>query len=174
MNLRAISFTLTAVATVLLALALALAGLLLHALALVLTAGLWAYWFYRQNTNFAALGFGMIGAFAILGGFASLDGAGVQLNFYLLLSSVLLALGGYDLADLHSLLQKLGENESEQSSRVRQHYTRLRLVLFAGLILGILGFNWQLSLTFGWIVSLALLGTFGLGIMVRFLLNGQE
>ncbi|MFO7584122.1 MAG: hypothetical protein R6W69_05270 [Anaerolineales bacterium] len=174
MSIRALSFTLTAVAAVLLALALTLAGLFLHALALALTAGLWAYWFHRQNAKSAALGFGMIGAFAILGGFASIDGTGVQLNFYLLLSSVLLVLAGYDLADLHSLLQKLGEHESEQSSRVRQHYIRLGLVLFVGLIMGILGFNWQLSLSFGWIVSLALFGTLGLGIMVRFLLNGQE
>jgi hypothetical protein len=171
MSIRALSFTLTVISTVLLALALALAGLLLHALGLALTAGLWAYWFHRRDEKSAVLGFGMIGAFAILGGFASIDGAGVQLNFYLLLSSVLLALAGYDLADLHSLLQKLGENESGQSSRVHQHYIRLGLVLFVGLILGILGFNWQLSLSFGWIVSLALLGVLGLGIMVRFLLN---
>ena len=175
MSIRALSFTLTAVATVLLALTLALAGLFLHALALALMAGLWAYWFHRQDAKSAALGFGMIGAFAILGGIASLETTGGGLiNFYLLLLSVLLALAGYDLADLHNLLQKLEESEANQSHRIRQHYTRLGLVLFIGLILGILGFNWQISLSFGWIITLALLGTLGLGIMIRFLLNSQE
>jgi hypothetical protein len=174
MNLRALSFTLTAAATVLLALGLALAGLLLHALALVLTAGLWAYWFYRQNTNSAALGFGMIGAFAILGGFANLETGGAELNFYLLLVSVLLALAGYDLADLRNLLQKLDESEVNQTRRIRQHSLRLGLVLVVGLILSIVGFNWQIPLSFGWIISLAVLGALGLGLMVRFLLNQQE
>ncbi len=174
MKLRAQSFTLTAAAAVLLALALALAGLLLHALALILTAGLWAYWFYRQKTNSAALGFGMIGAFAILGGFANLGTGGAELNFYLLLVSGLLALAGYDLADLSSLLQKLGESEFNQTRRIRQHSLRLGLVLVFGLILGIVGFNWQISLSFGWIISLALLGALGLGLMVKFLLENQE
>jgi hypothetical protein len=173
MSIRGLSFTLTVVATVLLALTLALAGLFLHALALALTAGLWAYWFHRRDEKSSALGFGMIGAFAILGGFASLDGTGVQLNFYLLLLSALLSLAGYDLADLYNTLQKLGESEADQSRRIRQHFIRLGLVLFVGLILGILGFNWQISLSFGWIVILALLGVLGLGIMVRFLLEQQ-
>ena len=174
MNLRALSFTLTAAASVLLALALALAGLLLHALALALTAGLWAYWFYRQNTNSTALGFGMIGAFAILSGFANLGTGGAELNFYLLLVSGLLALAGYDLADLSSLIQKLGESEFNQTRRIRRHSLRLGLVLVFGLILSIVGFNWQISLSFGWIISLALLGALGLGLMVKFLLENQE
>jgi len=174
MSIRALSFALTVAASAILALALALAGLTLHVIALLLATSLWGYWLNRKDPKSSSLGFGMIVAFAILGGFASLDGTGIQMNFYLLLSSVLFALAGYDLADLHGLLQKLGENESGQSSRVRQHYLRLGLALLTGLILGILGFNWQVSLPFGWMAVLALLGTLGLGLMVHFLLERQE
>jgi hypothetical protein len=172
MTLRRLSFSLTAGAAILLLAATLLSGGTAWPVILLLTGfTFWAFSFWRKSAWAAWTGFALVGAFS-LSAFFSLDGQPV--NFYLLLLSVLLSLAGYDLADLETRLGLLGESEAEHAGRIRKHYTRLGLVLAGGFLLAVIGFNWEISLSFGWVVGLALLGALGLGSLARALLHRQD
>jgi len=170
MSLRRLSFSMTAIAAILLLAATLLAGHSWTAMLLVPGFALWAFSFWRKLSWAAWTGFALSGAFSLL---AFLAVEGQPVNFYLLLLSVLLSLAGYDLADLESRLGIVGETEAEHAGRIRKHYTRLGLVLASGLLLAVVGFNWEISLSFGWVVGLTLLGALGLGYLARALISRQ-
>lgn len=171
MSLRRLSFFLTTGAAILLLAAHLLAGFAWTAILFVAGFAFWAFSFWRKFAWAAWTVFALIGAFSLLA-FFSLDGQPV--NFYLLLSSVLLALAGYDLADLESRLGLVGESEAGHAERIRKHYTRLGLVLAGGFFLAVVSFNWEISLSFGWVVGLALLAALGLGSLARILISRQD
>jgi hypothetical protein len=170
MSLRRLSFSMTAIAAILLLAATLLAGFFWAAILLVAGFAFWAFSFWRKFTWAAWTGFALSGAVSLL---AFLAVEGQPVNFYLLLLSVLLSLAGYDLADLESRLGIVGETEAEHAGRIRKHYTRLGLVLAGGLLLAVVGFNWEISLSFGWVVGLTLLGALGLGYLARALISRQ-
>lgn len=171
MSLRRLSFLLTTGAAILLLTATLLAGAAWPVIFLLASFAFWAFSFWRKFTWARWTGFALIGIVSLLAFFTA-DGQPV--NFYLLLSSVLFALAGYDLADMESRLGLLGEAESEHAGRIRKHYTRLGLVLAGGFLLAVISFNWEISLSFGWVFGLALLGALGLGFLARALLHGQD
>jgi hypothetical protein len=171
MSLRRLSFSLTALAAALLLAARLLAGATSPVIFLLAGFAFWAFSFWRKFAWAAWTGFALTGAFSLL---AFLAVEGQPANFYLLLLSILLSLAGYDLADLESRLGAIGEPETEHASRIRQHYLRLGLVLAGGLLLAVVSFNWEISLSFGWVVGLALLGALGLGSLARALISRQD
>jgi hypothetical protein len=171
MTLRRLSFSLTAVAAVLLLAATLLAGAAWPVIFLLAGFAFWAFSFWRKFAWAGWTGFALIGIVS-LSAFFSLDGR--PANFYLLLFSVLLSLAGYDLADLETRLSVIGESKAEHAGRIRKHYTRLGLVLAGGFLLAVVSFNWEISLSFGWVVGLALLGALGLGSLARALLHRQD
>lgn len=152
---------------------LALGGLFVLAGALVLMAALWAFFFLRGDSWAAALGFGLVCAFALAGVLAQDPLTGIGINFALLLIPVLLAVAGYDLAELQARLLVSGELDESYASRLRGYYVRLGLVVLAGAGLALLGYAWKISIPFVWMVAFAIFGALGLGLMARILLNRQ-
>jgi hypothetical protein len=171
MNLRRLSFSLTSGAAALLLAGLLLAGAFWHAALLLAGFALWAFAFWRKLAPAARAGFALIGAFSLAAFFTE---TGQPANFYLILVSILLSLAAYDLADLDARLSVIGEPATEQTERIRQHFIRLGLVLSAGLVLAVVGFNWKIALEFGPVVALGLLTALGLGFLARTLISMQD
>ncbi|PKN93456.1 MAG: hypothetical protein CVU44_08885 [Chloroflexi bacterium HGW-Chloroflexi-6] len=170
--IRILAFIFSLVSAALLVLAFVLADLLWPAVLLGLFFAYLTYSFLRlaswvNTAGFVAI-FVFVG-FGILGGYQSSD---QTINFYLLLFSVLFSLAGWDLADFDARLRSSDSVDLPHSIRVR-HYVRLGLALLTGLILALLAYHWKLSLQFGWLTILALLGAIGLGFMIYMLLNNQ-
>jgi hypothetical protein len=174
MKIRTLALFCMSLAALSLLLALLLSADYWLAGACVLSFSGWGYAFWRRLTWAAPLGLGLVGFFAILGVLLEQQDALAGLNFYLLLLSVLLALAGYDLSDLDLRWRIAGLAESAQGERLRHHGIRLGLVLLAGFGLALLAYSWDISLQFGWLTILALLGVFGLGFMIYTLLNNQS
>jgi len=172
--MRAVAFILTLLAALLLALGLALSGLSAWTVALALLFALWVFFSLRRTSWAATLGFGLVCAFAIAGVFYQYQISGVGINFALLLPPVLLALAGYDLAELEARLKISGELDESYLSRLRRYYLRLGMLILFGAGLAVFGYTWKTPLSFVWMVTLSIFGALGLAGMARILLNRQD
>jgi hypothetical protein len=172
--MRAVAFILTLLAALLLALGLALSGLFVWNAALALLLALWVFFFLRRASWAATLGFGLVCAFAVAGVFYRYQLSGAGMDFALLLPSVLLALAGYDLAELEARLKISGELDESYLSRLRRYYLRLGLLILLGAGLAVFGYAWKTPLSFVWMVTLSIFGALGLAGMARILLSRQD
>jgi len=91
-----------------------------------------------------------------------------------LLPPVLLALAGYDLAELEARLKISGELDESYLSRLRRYYLRLGMLILFGAGLAVFGYTWKTPLSFVWMVTLSIFGALGLAGMARILLNRQD
>lgn len=172
--MRTIAFVLTILAAVLLAIGLAVSGLFAWAGALGLLCAFWAFFFLRRVAWAAALGFALVCAFAVGSVWGQYQLTGAQINFAFLLLPVLLALAGYDLAELSVRLDEAGELDDSYVFHLRRYYLRLGLLILLGAGLAILGYAWKTPLSFVWMVVLAIFGALSLGAMAQNLLNRQD
>ena len=164
--IRRLAFLFSVSAAALLALALFLAGLPWPGLALLLFFAFWAYSFFQDAAWAAPAGLIVTFSFAALGIFWGYQASETGINFLLLLVASLLALAGWDLADFSARLNRSAPQDQTGPLQLR-HLLRLGLVLLSGFLLAMLTLNWQLSLPFGWMVTLALLSALGLGFIIR-------
>lgn len=172
--MRIIAFTLTILAAVLLATGLLVSGLFVWAGMLGPFFVLWAFFSLRRASWAAASGFALICAFTVGGVYAQYQLAGAQINFAFLLPPVLLALAGYDLAELSARLEISGELDDSYLSHLRRYYFRLGLLILTGAGLAVLGYIWKTPLSFVWMVALAIFGALSLGAVAQILLNRQD
>ncbi len=99
-------------------------------------------------------------------------GLGANLAPAYIYPGVFLSLAGWDLADFASRLRLAGP-EDDTSDLQRRHFLRLGLTLAVGAGLVLLAVNLQFPLSFGWTAVLALLASWGLGVLIKRLLQGS-
>ncbi|MBI4731926.1 MAG: hypothetical protein HY781_07350 [Chloroflexi bacterium] len=159
----AILFTLLGAGLV--AAAFAVAGFILPAVLLFLFFVFWIFAFSRNWDWIHAPGLLLASGLAAFGLFLELESAYI-------FPGVFLSLAGWDLADFASRL-RLASPEDDTRDLQRRHYLRLGLTLAIGVGLVLLAVNLQVRLPLGWMAALALLAAWGLGVLIKRLLQGN-
>jgi len=163
---RPLLFLFVALAIASLAAAFSLAGYLLPVLALLLFALLWMAALLRRWTWAS-----VVGLFAIYGFAAA--GFWLHLSTGLLLAGAMVGFLSWDLTSFSQRLH-LSAPDDDVTDLERKHLLRLFVVALAGLVLCLGALVLPAKASFGWSLLLVLLGVWGIGRVVNWLLrNGR-